>query len=554
MLLRSILLKTLRDQRWPALAWGGGLGALLVISAAGWARAFPDAASRRQIALQVESGLSAVQVIFGEPHNVDQLGGFLAWRILSIYPVMLGLFLVIAATGASRGAEERGETAVVLLASRGRGRMIAQQAAGLGLALVAAGALIWAALLVCGPVAGEPVLSPARAALAVLNVGLSAALFGAAALLVAQFASTRRAAALAAGVALFASHLWSNLGLIVPPLRGVRRLSPLFLTSLSTPLADGHTDPMALALLAVLTCGCVLAAGWLFARRDLESVVRVRVPAVAAMFLWRWTSGGARPGGRLWLLRNPIGRGLRTSLPSAMTWGVALGVYAALFTALTPAVQRALEEQVNAQSLIEALRRGGFTSTAGVLNSALFSLLPVLLAMFAATLAIAWSAEERAGRLELELTAPVPRRRYFVERVGAALLAVLIVVALAGAGLLIAAFLARLDLPVARTLAAVALLVPLAGVVAAFGFALSAWRPDPVAAILTPALAVSFFLDLLAPLFDLPDAVRNLSVFRLYGQPLIAGVDWERMAVLLALIALFTLTGSVAFARRDIVK
>jgi ABC-2 type transport system permease protein len=542
-MLRSILLKTLRDQRWPALAWGGGLALLLIVSAAGWARAFPDEVSRRQIAAQVEGGLSTVQVMFGQPRNVDQLGGLLAWRILSLFPVLLGLFMVIAATGASRGAEERGETAVVLVASRGRVRMITEQAAGLMLALALACVLIWAALLLCGPVAGEAPLGPARAALAVVNVGLSAALFGAAALLVAQFTSTRRAAALATGIALFAAHLWSNLGLILPPLSGTRRLSPLYLTGLSTPLADGHTNAAALVLLALLTFICVLAAGWLFSRRDIESVVRYpafRIPHPAS--------------GRAWLLRTPLQRGLHTALPSAVTWGLALAVYSALFAALTPAVQRALEEQVNAQSLIEALRRGGFTSAAGVLNSALFSLLPVLLAMFAATLAIAWSAEERAGRLELELAAPVPRRRYFVERVTAALLAVLIAVALTGAGLLIAVLAVGLALPWERTLMALALLLPLAGVVAAFGFALSAWRPGLVAAILIPALAISFFLDLLAPLFDLPDAVHNLSVFRLYGQPLIAGVDWGRTAALLTLIALFTLAGSAAFARRDIIK
>jgi ABC-2 type transport system permease protein len=542
-MLRSILLKTLRDQRWPALAWGGGLALLLIVSAAGWARAFPDEVSRRQIAAQVEGGLSTVQVMFGEPRNVDQLGGFLAWRIVSLYPVLLGLFMVIAATGASRGAEERGETAVVLVASRGRGRMLAEQAAGLALALALACVLIWAALLFCGPVAGEAMIGPARAALAVLNVGLSAALFGAAALLVAQFTSTRRAAALATGIALFAAHLWSNLGLILPPLNGARRLSPLYLTSLSTPLADGHTDAAALALLALLTIACVVAAGRLFSRRDIESVVphsAIRIPHSAF--------------GRAWLLRTPLQRGLRAALPSALTWGLALAVYSALFAALTPAVQRALEEQVNAQSLIDALRRGGFTSAAGVLNSVLFSLLPVLVSLFAATLAISWSAEERAGRLELELAALIPRRRYFVERVGAALLAVLIAVALTGAGLVAAAFLVNLDLPWERTLLALALLVPLAGVVAAFGFAVSAWRPGPVAAIVAPALAISFFLDLLAPLFDLPDALRNLSVFRLYGQPLIAGVDWGRTAVLIALVALFTLAGSLAFARRDIAK
>ncbi|MGH2586704.1 MAG: hypothetical protein ACRDJE_17450, partial [Dehalococcoidia bacterium] len=121
MMLRSILLKTLRDQRWPALAWGGGLGLVVLSVAASWARAYPDEASRQQLAQQITSGFSAAQLIYGEAHNIVQLGGFVEWRAMGIFPVLLGLFMVIAATGVTRGAEERGETQVILAASRGRG-------------------------------------------------------------------------------------------------------------------------------------------------------------------------------------------------------------------------------------------------------------------------------------------------------------------------------------------------------------------------------------------------------------------------------------------------
>jgi putative exporter of polyketide antibiotics len=92
----------------------------------------------------------------------------------------------------------------------------------------------------------------------------------------------------------------------------------------------------------------------------------------------------------------------------------------------------------------------------------------------------------------------------------------------------------------------------MAGVVGMFGFAVSAWRPSATAAVVPIVLAVSFFADLLAPLFDLPDAVRYLSIFRLYGQPLTVGVAWGDVVVMLALDAAFLLVGSQAFTRRDI--
>jgi ABC-2 type transport system permease protein len=175
-------------------------------------------------------------------------------------------------------------------------------------------------------------------------------------------------------------------------------------------------------------------------------------------------------------------------------------------------------------------------------------------AVFAITLAIGWSGEERAGRLEVELTSPISRRRYFVQRTGAALLAAVVAVAITGVAFMTAVWLAGAELEWGRALAAVVVLAPLGGVVVAFGFALSGWRPVVVAAVLPAAVAVSFFMDLLAPLFSLPDAVRTLSAFNLYGQPLVEGVRWGSLAAMLVLIAAFTLVGAVAFSRRDIVK
>ncbi|MGD9893376.1 MAG: ABC transporter permease subunit, partial [Dehalococcoidia bacterium] len=213
-MLRSILLKTLRDQRWPVFAWGGGIAIYVIVNAFGWARAYPDEASRQLIAQQIASGLSATQLLYGEPHNIDQLGGYLGWRAFGVIPVLIGIFIVIAATGATRGAEERGETAVVLSAGQGRGAMFLQQAAGLLLALAAICVLIWLSLLPAGQLADEAALNLGRVTFEVLNAGVAAALFGGFALLVAQFARTRRAAALVAGIVMFAAYIWNNLGLI----------------------------------------------------------------------------------------------------------------------------------------------------------------------------------------------------------------------------------------------------------------------------------------------------------------------------------------------------
>lgn len=552
-MLRSVTLKTLRDQRWPLLAWSAGLAALVLLSATALARAYPDAAARQVLARQVGSGLSAAQVLYGRPVNVDRFSGLIEWRVLGLYPVLIGVFLVIAATAATRGAEERGELDLVLVASRGRGRLFVQQATGLLLLLTVACLSVWAALLLCGGAAGERALDPGRAALTVLNIGLAAALFAAFALLLAQVMPTRRAAAFAAGGALFAAHLWSNLGLVAASLSGVRWLSPLYLTSRSTPLANGRVDGAALLLLALLTLACGAAACWLFVHRDLGATATVPLPPSLARLVGRLRPAKEQRSSTR-LLGGRLQRGVRTALAAALAWGVALAVYAALITALTPAVIRAIGEQANAQQFVGRLGRGDAGSAVGYLGLALFGLLPLLIAIYAATLAAGWSAEEQAGRLELELACPTPRRPYFAECVGAALVLIAVVVLLAGAGFAVTAGLAGVRLPWDRAIAAVLLLAPLAAVVAAFGYALSAWRPASVSAVLAIVLGVSYVLDLIAPLFGLPDATRYLSIFHLYGQPLAGGVSWGSITVMVALAALFIAAGGAAFARRDVAK
>jgi ABC-2 type transport system permease protein len=552
-MLRSVLWKTLRDQRYAAPVWGLCLGLVLVAVAAGWARAYPDAASRALLAREVEGTLAVAQVFYGKPSHIDRLGGFVEWRGLGLFPVLLGLFAVLATTGTTRGAEARGELEVVLVAAGGRGRLFAEQSGGLLLALAVVGALVWAALLLCGPAAGEAALSPVRSALAVVNVCLGAACFGAVALLAAQLLPSRRVAALAGGIALVAAYVWNNLALVVTALGPARPLSPLYLVSRSTPLADGRVDPWAMAALALLTAAVAAAAGGLFVRRDLGATAALPVPRRMRAAVGVWARRTSR-GGSQRLLSGPYARGVRDALGPTLAWGAALGAYALLIAALTPMASASFARQVRLQAFLGELGRGDFGADSGFLSLGLFTFLPALVALFAVTLAASLAAEEREGQLELELTAPVPRWRYFVLRAGAAWTAVGLVLLLPGGLFLVVTGLAGLHVDGARAVAAVLVLVPLGWAVAGFGYMTAAARPRAVAAMAGAVVAASYALDLLAPLWRLPDAVRDLSLFRLAGQPLTEGVRWGGPATLAALGVLFVLAGAVAFSRRDIVR
>jgi ABC-2 type transport system permease protein len=236
-----------------------------------------------------------------------------------------------------------------------------------------------------------------------------------------------------------------------------------------------------------------------------------------------------------------------------LLWGMGAALFATLFTAITPSIRGGFEDLPEAREAAERLEFD-VTSDVGILGALLFLVLPLLLSLFAATLTTGMAGQEQAGRLELELTYPVRRRFYFLQRTAAALVAVALTGLLAALAFLTTAFLLDLEFRWARAISAALLLLLPPWIVVTFGYAVAGWRPRIATGAVATALAASFFFDLLAPALDLPGPVRKLSIFQLYGEPLIEGVRWGDVTVMLALIVVFLAAGAVTFGRRDILK
>jgi ABC-2 type transport system permease protein len=175
-----------------------------------------------------------------------------------------------------------------------------------------------------------------------------------------------------------------------------------------------------------------------------------------------------------------------------------------------------------------------------------------LIAGFAITQVGRWSAEDTDGRLELILSNPVSRTRVVIERAAVLLLGAVIIAALSGLAVGFESHYQSIDLDSGRLAEASLMLVPVALVFAALGALLASRLPRPTVGILGIFAFASYLMLQLGPLFKLPDWVQDLSAFKLYGQPLVDGIDRAGLAILVAIVLAGFCASAIVMQRRDI--
>jgi putative exporter of polyketide antibiotics len=97
---------------------------------------------------------------------------------------------------------------------------------------------------------------------------------------------------------------------------------------------------------------------------------------------------------------------------------------------------------------------------------------------------------------------------------------------------------------------ALLVLIPLA--FAAIGQLLAVWRPRIALVLLSTIAVVSYFLVQFTPLFQWPEWVANLSLFSLYGMPMSGEVNWSGIAGLIGVAVVGTIGALLAVQRRDV--
>jgi ABC-2 type transport system permease protein len=354
--------------------------------------------------------------------------------------------------------------------------------------------------------------------------------------------TTRRAAGFGAAglvIALFLINGASRTSDIGP----VRWLSPFYLYDRSKPLtSDGALDLGAVSALTVAALVLIALAVTAFVRRDLGGTAISRASPTS-----RPTTAPSRDP----FLRIPVLALLRQQWLWIVTWILGLTALSAFLASIIKTVIDALTS--SSTPIMRAyFERAGLGGSDSFVGAIWLSTVMLILSAYAIVQVQSWSADDAEGRLATILSAPVSRARVILERLVALLVAVGLICATAGIAVYWVATSQSIKLDGSKLALATALLVLIPLAFAAIGQLLAVWRPRMALVLLSTIAVVSYFLVQFTPLFQWPEWVANLSLFSLYGMPMSGEVNWSGIAGLIGVAVVGTIGALLAIQHRDV--
>jgi polyether ionophore transport system permease protein len=500
------------------------LGALTQATA--YREGYPTLAERLKFARTVGEN-DAARLLYGTPHDLLTVGGYVSWRVGGTMAVLAALFGLLGAVRAMRAEEDAGRTDLMLSGVISRRKAFLAQLAAIG-----AGAIVlWLALFVSF-LAGElPVGGSAYVALAIVSVVPVFAGVGAVA---SQLAPTKRAAiGLATGVLVIAFALRTVAAISSAGLDWLRWTTPLGWAEELRPFAD--PQPLVLLLPAVAAALLLVAAGMLAAPRDIGSGL---LPA-----------GDSGPP-RLRLLGSPEAQAFRSERGALLAWLAGAGAFALLMGVLSDAATPdVLSERVQRQ--LEKLGAESVVTPSGWLGFS-FIFLMVAVSLFCCMQIASLRGEEAEQRLETLLALPVGRGRWFTGRLLLAAAGAAAVALTAGLLAWAGAASQGADTSLPKMLGAGANTLPPALLFLALGALAFALVPRASPVIAYGLVGLAFLWELFGALLEVPGWLLALSPFHDVG--LVPGEPFEpgAAAIMLALAAFAALAALWAFRRRDL--
>jgi len=528
---RTVFVSTAKRASRGGVLWGVVFGATIASSATTYVSAFPDAASRAQVAATLE-GNRGFAALFGTIQGIDTVAGYTAYKTLYTMIILGAIWGLLVSTRLLRGEEDAGRWELYLSGRTTRGGATAQAAAGLGLGVV----VLW---LLTGLIAAAAFAEPkvdigvGAAFFIAAAAGASAAMFVAIGMILGQVAANRHEANLLGAAVMAGSYLTRMVADSAPGLAWLRWVSPFGWIEELRPLTGSHL--IAFIPIVAFSVVLVVAAVAIATRRDLGA------GAVA---------GRDAPPPRTLLLGSEAGLTVRLTRPTILAWLAALGVTGLVFGLVAQAAAGSLQTSNGIQQAIERLG-GGAAGVAAYLGF-VFVFAAGLVAIAVAGQISAARNEEAAGHLDNLLVRPVARWRWLGFRlvVGAAL--VLVASALVGVTAWIGGAGQHIGVSFPGLVkAGLNVSPPALFFLGVGGLAFGLWPRGAVG--LVYALVVwSFLVETFSAIFDSNQWLRDTSpVLHIAPVPAVEP-NWGAVAWLVGLGLAAALAGIAAFGRRDL--
>ncbi len=260
----------------------------------------------------------------------------------------------------------------------------------------------------------------------------------------------------------------------------------------------------------------------------------------------------------MWKFFNVTSKSLRDQRWQIVGYGLALLSMAALIVFIWPSY-RTTVESIKLPEAMQAFLGSdlSYASAPGFVSAEFFSWIPVLLIVYAVVQGTgAIAGEEGSGTIDLLMAQPVARPMMVLQKSLAFCVGAVLVVALGFAGFAVSIPFVSIDITLSDAFVASANLLPITLLFFTFSVWLGAVAPNRGLAAGT-AVAVAtgaYFANSLASGVHEISGLRYASPFYYYGAglPLVKGIDWSHVALLLGISVLFLALSLRAFERRDI--
>jgi polyether ionophore transport system permease protein len=535
--LGSVFGKTMRDSRRATFVVGGVIGLLLIGVSKAIVTEFNTIESRTSLEALIQAVPPILQGLGGKVVNVGSLGGYLSYKYGAFFPIIIGLWSILALSGTLAGEARRGSLEFVAATSGSRRRIALEKLAGHLASVTIASLLIFVSLLIVGTFAtlpGDEI--PLEAAVGfTVWLALMGVVAGGVAFAASQFVGRGSGVGIASAV-MFAGFIVNGYEAPVPELKPLANLTWFGWTSNHIPLA-GVFDWPSVAIVAVAAIVLFVIGVEAYARRDIGAVSAIPTPSLP---------------GPLVGTRGPIGRTIGHNLPAALAWGLGLG----LFGLVIAGSGRSFIDQLNKSPefvnlLHQAFPGTDIASVGGFLQLLFIEFGFILAGLAAATLVGGWASDETSGRLEMLLATPLARVRWVVGGAIGMVVALVVFEVVAGGGIAIGAAIVGGDLvtPLVGSLALGLFALALVGVGVAVAGVFGSGFAAPTVALVA---VVTWFINIIAPALKLPDAVHQLALTAHYGLPMLG--QWDAAGIVASLVIAVggVAVGAWGFARRDL--